>query len=45
LVSTLSPPRSEVNLPSLAAGLEHALWGDLLFTLGLGWYFYTGSIG
>ena len=30
---------------ALAAGLEHALWGDLLFTLGLGWYFYTGSIG
>lgn len=30
---------------TLAACLEHALWGDFLFTLGLGWYFYTGSIG
>ena len=28
----------------LAAGLEHGLWGNLLYTLGLGWYFYSGSI-
>ena len=28
-----------------AASLEHALFGDLLFTVGLGWYFYSGSIG
>lgn len=26
------------------ACVEHALWGDFLFTVGLGWYFYTGSI-
>ncbi|MEM6793731.1 MAG: CPBP family intramembrane glutamic endopeptidase [Acidobacteriota bacterium] len=26
------------------ASLEHALWGDFLFTLGLGWYFWGGSI-
>ena len=24
--------------------VEHALWGDWLFTLGVGWYFYAGSI-
>ncbi|MEM7144513.1 MAG: CPBP family intramembrane glutamic endopeptidase [Verrucomicrobiota bacterium] len=30
---------------TLAAGLEHALWGNVLFTTGLGWYFYAGSIG
>lgn len=24
--------------------LEHALWGDFLFTVGLGWYFYSGAI-
>ena len=28
----------------LAAGVEHGLWGDLLFTTGLGWYLYSGSI-
>ena len=27
------------------AVLEHALWGDLIFTLGLGRYFYSGLIG
>jgi uncharacterized protein len=27
-----------------AASVEHALWGDLVFTIGLGWFFYTGSI-
>lgn len=26
------------------AALEHALWGDFIFTIGLGWYFYGGSI-
>lgn len=31
---------------SLAACLlEHALYGDWLFTVGLGWYFFTGSVG
>lgn len=30
---------------TLQATLEHGLWGDVLFTLGLGWYFYGGSIG
>ena len=29
----------------LQTALEHGLWGDLLFTLGVGWYFYAGSIG
>ncbi len=29
---------------TLAASIEHALYGDLLFTVGLGWYFYSGSI-
>jgi hypothetical protein len=24
--------------------LEHSLWGNFIFTVGLGWYFYTGSI-
>ena len=24
--------------------IEHALWGNLLFTIGLGWFLYTGSI-
>lgn len=28
----------------LAAGAEHSLYGCLLFTLGLGWYFYGGSV-
>jgi len=27
-----------------AASLEHALWGDLIFTVGLGMYFYGGNI-
>jgi membrane protease YdiL (CAAX protease family) len=26
------------------AGLEHGLWGDLLFTVGWGWWFHSGSI-
>lgn len=29
---------------TLAAFLEHSLWGDFVFTVGLGWYFYGGSI-
>lgn len=24
--------------------LEHGLWGSFLFTIGMGWYFYSGSI-
>jgi membrane protease YdiL (CAAX protease family) len=28
----------------VAAGVEHGLWGNLLYTLGLGWFFYSGSI-
>lgn len=28
----------------LLAGLEHGLWGNLLFTSGWGWYFYSGAI-
>lgn len=27
----------------LAASIEHALWGQLIFTIGLGWYFYHGA--
>jgi membrane protease YdiL (CAAX protease family) len=27
-----------------ATSLEHALWGDLIFTVGLGMYFYGGNI-
>lgn len=29
---------------TLRACLEHALWGNWLFTVGLGWYFWGGSI-
>ena len=28
----------------LAAAVEHGLWGNFLFTIGVGWYFYSGSI-
>lgn len=28
----------------VAAAIEHGLWGNFLFTVGLGWYFYSGSI-
>ena len=28
----------------LIVSLEHALWGDFLFTIGLGYYFYSGAI-
>jgi membrane protease YdiL (CAAX protease family) len=34
-----------LNTDSLpAAAMDHALWGNFLFTIGLGWYFYSGSI-
>ena len=29
---------------TVQASLEHGLWGDFLFTLGLGFYFWGGSI-
>ena len=29
---------------TLQAVVEHGLWGDFLFTIGLGWYFWGGSI-
>jgi membrane protease YdiL (CAAX protease family) len=29
---------------TLQATVEHGLWGDVVFTVGLGWYFYGGSI-
>jgi uncharacterized protein len=28
----------------VASTIEHGLWGVFLFTIGLGWYFYSGSI-
>ncbi len=28
----------------LAVSIEHALWGQLVFTIGIGWYFYGGSV-
>jgi membrane protease YdiL (CAAX protease family) len=28
----------------LAVSIEHGLWGDFLFTIGIGWYLYSGSI-
>ncbi|MCB9846234.1 MAG: CPBP family intramembrane metalloprotease [Phycisphaeraceae bacterium] len=30
---------------TLMSSIEHALWGDFAFTIGLGWYFYGGSVG
>ncbi len=30
---------------TLAASVEHALYGDLIWTIGLGWFFYAGSVG
>ena len=35
----------ESTQSSLVASLQHAAFGCLLFTLGLGWYFYYGSVG
>lgn len=29
----------------MLVSLEHGIYGDILFTLGLGYYFYHGSIG
>ena len=29
---------------TLQATIEHGLWGDVIFTVGLGWYFYGGAI-
>ncbi|MCF8032323.1 MAG: CPBP family intramembrane metalloprotease [Desulfarculaceae bacterium] len=28
----------------VAVGMEHGLWGNLLYTIGLGWFFLSGSI-
>lgn len=28
----------------LAVSIEHAIWGNYLFTIGIGWYFYSGAI-
>lgn len=28
----------------LTVSLEHAIWGNFMFTIGIGWYFYSGSI-
>ncbi len=30
------------SLPTVS--VEHALWGNFLFTTGIGWYFYSGAI-
>ena len=30
---------------TLQCVVEHSLWGDFIFTVGLGWYFYSGSVG
>jgi len=30
---------------TLQASLEHGLWGCFAFTIGLGWYVYSGAIG
>ena len=34
----------EQSESTLQAVVEHGLWGDFLFTIGLGWYFWGGSI-
>jgi len=28
----------------VASAIEHGLWGNFLFTIGMGWFFYRGSI-
>jgi hypothetical protein len=28
-----------------SAVVEHGLWGCFAFTVGLGWYVYSGAIG
>ena len=30
------------SLPAVA--LEHGLWGDFLFSIGMGWFLYSGQI-
>jgi hypothetical protein len=29
---------------TLVVGIEHALWGNFIFSSGYGWYFYSGAI-
>jgi hypothetical protein len=29
---------------TILVSIEHALWGNFIFTIGLGWYFYGGAI-
>ena len=29
---------------TLLVSVEHSLWGNFIFTIGLGWYFYAGAI-
>ena len=36
--------RYHVSQSLFTVGLEHALWGNFLFTIGIGWYFYSGAI-
>lgn len=35
--------RYDETRSTLAASIEHALYGCFIFTIGLGWYFYSGS--
>ncbi|MEC9374538.1 MAG: CPBP family intramembrane glutamic endopeptidase [Planctomycetota bacterium] len=30
---------------TFVVSVEHALFGDFIFTIGLGWYFFTGAVG
>jgi membrane protease YdiL (CAAX protease family) len=30
---------------TLQASLEHGIWGWFAFTVGLGWYVFSGAIG
>lgn len=29
---------------TIIAAIEHGLWGNYLFTVGYGWFFYSGAI-
>ena len=29
---------------TMLVSVEHSLWGNFIFTIGLGWYFYAGAI-
>jgi hypothetical protein len=29
---------------TILVSIEHAHWGNLIFTIGLGWFFYGGAI-